>query len=86
MNGGMNCFLDSPNGSFDFRDMIISRANGEPDVGEGSAKGVIFAIAMDFHWVETTSAVEIEVRCNAGFENRIGTLTDVVARQVTNVT
>ena len=79
MNGGTNCFFNSPNGSFDFRDMIISRANGEPDVGEGSAKGVIFAIGVDFNWVEA-------IRGNAGFESGTGALTDVVARQVTNVT
>ena len=85
MNGGTNCFFNSPNGSFDFRDMIISRANGEPDVGEGSAKGVIFAIGVDFNWVEAAMAVEGEVRGNAGFESGTGALTDVVARQVTNV-
>ena len=85
MNGGTNSFFNSPYSSFNFWDVIISGANGEPDVWEGSAKRIVLTIGMEFHWVETAVLVKGEVRSDASFDSGIGALTKMVARQVMNV-
>ena len=57
MDGGPDGLFDSPDGTFDLRDMAVGRTDGEAYGREFSLEGVELAVGVDFGRNKTTGFV-----------------------------